>query len=179
MKKARIGTLAASIAVMLVCGHAHAGNSLEVTMHKISSDGVGEKIGVIKIEKSQYGTLLTPQLKGLPAGPRGFHVHQNPDCGPGKKDGEVKAGLAAGGHLEGSHGKHAGPFTASGHLGDLPALVVEADGSATQPVLAPKITPEQMQGHALMIHAGGDTYSEPPELGGGGARIACGVIGKL
>jgi Cu-Zn family superoxide dismutase len=28
-----------------------------------------------------------------------------------------------------------------------------------------------------MIHAGGDTYSDmPAPLGGGGARLACGVI---
>jgi hypothetical protein len=28
-----------------------------------------------------------------------------------------------------------------------------------------------------MIHAGGDTYSDAPEpLGGGGPRIACGVV---
>ncbi|WP_324128836.1 superoxide dismutase family protein, partial [Acinetobacter baumannii] len=28
-----------------------------------------------------------------------------------------------------------------------------------------------------MIHAGGDNYSDSPQpLGGGGARIACGVI---
>jgi superoxide dismutase, Cu-Zn family len=30
-----------------------------------------------------------------------------------------------------------------------------------------------------MIHAGGDNYADQPQpLGGGGARIACGVIGK-
>jgi Cu-Zn family superoxide dismutase len=32
---------------------------------------------------------------------------------------------------------------------------------------------------ALMIHAGADNYSDTPEtLGGGGARIACGVTAK-
>ena len=35
----------------------------------------------------------------------------------------------------------------------------------------------QLAGKALMIHAGGDNYSdEPKPLGGGGARVACGVI---
>jgi Cu-Zn family superoxide dismutase len=30
-----------------------------------------------------------------------------------------------------------------------------------------------------MLHAGGDNHSDhPAPLGGGGARIACGVIGK-
>ena len=34
-----------------------------------------------------------------------------------------------------------------------------------------------MEGHALMIHAGGDNYADAPKpLGGGGERIACGVV---
>ena len=34
-----------------------------------------------------------------------------------------------------------------------------------------------VKGRAIMIHAGGDNYSDQPApLGGGGARIACGVI---
>lgn len=36
---------------------------------------------------------------------------------------------------------------------------------------------EALEGHALIIHAGGDNYSDAPApLGGGGARLACGVI---
>ena len=32
-------------------------------------------------------------------------------------------------------------------------------------------------GRSIMIHEGGDSYSDKPApLGGGGARIACGVI---
>jgi len=34
-----------------------------------------------------------------------------------------------------------------------------------------------LHGHALMVHAGGDNHDDhPAPLGGGGARIACGVI---
>jgi Cu-Zn family superoxide dismutase len=33
------------------------------------------------------------------------------------------------------------------------------------------------QGHAIIIHEGGDNYSDTPKpLGGGGSRIACGVV---
>jgi Cu-Zn family superoxide dismutase len=36
---------------------------------------------------------------------------------------------------------------------------------------------EAVRGHALVIHAGGDNFSDQPApLGGGGARIACGAI---
>jgi Cu-Zn family superoxide dismutase len=34
-----------------------------------------------------------------------------------------------------------------------------------------------VKGRSLMIHAGGDNYADQPApLGGGGARVACGVI---
>ena len=33
-------------------------------------------------------------------------------------------------------------------------------------------------GRALMIHAGGDNYTDNPENGGGTGRIACGVVPK-
>ena len=62
--------------------------------------------------------------------------------------------------------------------GDLPSLFVDADGKAEQPVLAPRLkSPEELKGHALMVHAGGDNHADHPKpLGGGGARVACGVI---
>jgi Cu-Zn family superoxide dismutase len=49
---------------------------------------------------------------------------------------------------------------------------------ATSPVLAPRLKKlEDVKGRALMIHAGGDNYSDTPaKLGGGGARMACGLI---
>ena len=86
-------------------------------------------------------------------------------------------GLAAGGHYDPANtGKHLGPY-AQGHLGDLPALYVDADGTATTPVLAPRLKLEDLAGRSIMIHAGGDNYSDSPKsLGGGGARVACGTI---
>ena len=54
---------------------------------------------------------------------------------------------------------------------------VGSDGKATYPVLAPRLKAEDFKGHALMVHAGGDNHSDHPEkLGGGGARVACGVV---
>jgi Cu/Zn superoxide dismutase len=35
----------------------------------------------------------------------------------------------------------------------------------------------EIRGRSIMVHTGGDNYSDTPApLGGGGARIACGVI---
>jgi Cu-Zn family superoxide dismutase len=108
---------------------------------------------------------------------RGFHIHENPSCAALEKDGKPVAGLGAGGHYDPTHsGKHAGP-AGDGHAGDLPALSVAADGTATHTVIAPKLKIADIIGRAIIIHAGSDNYSDNPQpLGGGGARIACGII---
>lgn len=44
-------------------------------------------------------------------------------------------------------------------------------------MLAPRLKLADLQGRAIMIHAGGDNYAdEPSKLGGGGSRVACGVV---
>ena len=57
-------------------------------------------------------------------------------------------------------------------------LTVLHDGTATNPVLAPRLKKlDEVRGHSIMIHAGGDNHSDhPAPLGGGGPRMACGVI---
>jgi Cu-Zn family superoxide dismutase len=38
-------------------------------------------------------------------------------------------------------------------------------------------TVAEVKGRSIMIHAGGDNYSDQPvPLGGGGGRTACGVV---
>jgi Cu-Zn family superoxide dismutase len=147
---------------------------LSIAMHRI--DGGGAAIGTVTAEDSAAGLALRPDLGGLPPGAHGFHVHENPDCGPGEKDGAEQPGLAAGHHYDpAGTGRHEGP-TGAGHLGDLPVLTVGEDGKATDPVVAPRLKLADLAGRALMIHAAGDNYSDQPEKGGGGgARIACGV----
>ncbi|BES72877.1 superoxide dismutase family protein [Marinobacter nanhaiticus D15-8W] len=150
--------------------------SMDIEMHKVSADGVGESIGTITVRDHEEGVLFEPDLEGLDTGLHGFHLHQNPDCKPAEKDGEMTAAASAGGHLNPSNGEHHGPFE-EGHLGDLPTLYFDDSGKATLPVLAPRLEYSDLDGRALVIHAGGDNYaSEPEPLGGGGARVACGVI---
>jgi Cu-Zn family superoxide dismutase len=86
--------------------------------------------------------------------------------------------MAAGDHYdpEGTD-RHAGPY-GDGHLGDLPNLIVEADGTATIPVLAPRLSVSEIYDRSIMIHAEPDRYDEHEthHHGKGGARIYCGVI---
>jgi len=148
-----------------------------VRMNLVNEQGIGKSIGTVTISEGPNGLVFTPQLVGLAQGMHGFHVHQNPDCAAGVKDGMPTPGLAAGGHYDpAATGKHEGPM-GKGHLGDLPMLVVDADGVAMIAVVAPRLKMADVKGRSLIIHAGGDNYSDQPApLGGGGARIACGVI---
>ena len=148
-----------------------------VKVSLVNEQGVGNEIGTITASDSKFGLILTPQLSDLAPGLHGFHVHDKPDCSHAMKDGKAVPALAAGGHYDPANaGKHEGPY-GNGHLGDLPALNISADGKATLPVLAPRLKVADIKGRSLMIHAGGDNYSDKPApLGGGGARVACGVV---
>ncbi|MFJ5384973.1 superoxide dismutase [Cu-Zn] SodC [Pectobacterium sp. CHL-2024] len=153
--------------------------STTVTLNEALPTGTGGSIGEVSIAETPYGLLFTPNLKGLEAGIHGFHVHENASCEPAEQDGKPVPALAAGGHLDPKKtGKHLGPYNDQGHLGDLPGLVVNADGTSTYPILAPRIKLlSEVKNHALMVHVGGDNYADTPaKLGGGGARMACGVI---
>jgi superoxide dismutase, Cu-Zn family len=163
--------------IAMVATAAHA-KTLTVAMNKIDDKGVGTMVGVLQLEDTNEGLKITPSLNGLPPGQHGFHVHEKSDCAPGNDKGRQAAGMAAGGHLDPRHsGKHLGPESTEGHAGDMPVLVVDADGSAKTPVVAPHLSVDAVTGHSIMIHAGGDNYSDQPApLGGGGARIACGKL---
>jgi Cu-Zn family superoxide dismutase len=149
---------------------AHAASSLTIPIFLVDANGPTKAIGTVKAEDGISGVLFTPDLHSLPPGVHGFHIHQNPSCD--------KGAMAAGGHLDPVQTeKHQGPFQANGHLGDLPVLIVNSEGRSTLPLLAPRFKLSDLPGHALVIHAGSDNYADTPEkLGGGGARIACGII---
>ena len=163
----------------LACSASAFAAETTVTLGIADAKGAGASIGTVRIVETRYGLAFYPELKGLPPGLHGFHVHENPSCSPADRDGAPVAALAAGGHLDpAATKKHAEPW-GDGHLGDLPALYVAADGTASNPVLAPRLTKlADVARRSLMVHVGGDNHADhPAPLGGGGARLACGVIG--
>ena len=174
MRSLHLGLLAG----LTLAGGASA-QELGVTMHAITTEGIGEPIGSLTIASTPSGATFTGQVQGLPAGEHGFHVHEHGDCAPGPDDtGKVVAGGAAGKHWDPQDtAAHRGP-EGDGHMGDVPLIVANPDGTADIAATAPRIADvAQLRGKALMIHAGGDNYSdEPKPNGGGGERIACGVI---
>ena len=140
-------------------------------LDKNANKDAGEVVAI----QTPYGVAFFPNLKGLEAGLHGFHIHENADCGATDKG----LGMKAGGHYDPDKtGTHSFAWDDKGHKGDLPALFVDSEGNANNPVLTPKIKDlNEIKNRSLMIHFGGDNHSDKPApLGGGGARMACGVI---
>ena len=164
-------------AALALSGAAQAAE-LTVSMSAATAQGAGASLGSVRIAETPYGLAFYPQLTGLAPGLHGFHVHEKPSCDPAEKDGAAVAALGAGGHLDPAGSKKHGEPWGDGHLGDLPPLYVAADGTATAPVLAPRLKLADVRQRSLMVHAGGDNHADHPQpLGGGGARVGCGVIG--
>lgn len=170
-------TLALASLVVLPAALAQAGTAkAEVSL--VTAEGIGTSVGTVVITDVEGGITLDVQLKGLPAGTHGFHIHEKGDCGPATDaTGKMGAALAAGGHFDPlKTGRHLGPGN-GGHEGDLPVLTVKEDGTVNEIMTVKGLSTSAIKHLALMIHEGGDNYSDTPKpLGGGGTRIACGVI---
>ncbi len=158
---------------------AEKGSYVTSDVYFVDAQGAGARVGSITFMNVQDDMLeIKTDLKGLPPGKHGMHIHEVADCGPKSLDGKTTGpALAAGGHYDPAHtGKHMGPG-GQGHRGDLPVLTVAADGTAKIVTVVPGLRVSELKDRSVIIHAGADNYSDQPQaLGGGGARIACGVI---
>lgn len=110
--------------------------------------------------------MFKPNPKNLAPGAHGFHVHKRGNCGPSEKNGKRQAGLAA--------GEHFNPHP-TGKV--LAVLTVNVDDRASQAMTAAHLKLADVKGHSIIICKGGDNFADAPKpLGGGDARVACGVI---
>lgn len=172
---AGLGVSVVTAALMAMASAASA-DQVVVKMNAISASGVGDPVGTITLSDSAEGMKLAFTLRNMPPGDHGAHIHENPSCGPGEKDGQMVAGLAAGDHYDPAHtGHHMGP-NGAGHMGDLEVVSIDPSGMDTEITTAKRLHVSDIRGRSLVIHAGGDNYSDNPANGGGGARIACGII---
>lgn len=138
-------------------------------------DTSGARVGVATFSGSGDGTQLSVSVSGLAPGRHGMHIHETGACTPPKFE-------SAGGHFNPDGGQHGELNPQGPHAGDLPNLVVEADGSADTSLTvagallaegaASMLGPEQ---RALVIHADPDDLKTDPS-GNSGARVVCGVI---
>lgn len=169
MKRIRATIILTTLALGVVVSTQLLANTIRIPMFNIQPKKP-YYIGYVIAKDTKHGLLLTPNLHPLPPGVHGFHIHSKANCS--------QHGKKAGSHLDPKHtNKHLGPYSNKGHLGDLPVLYVNKKGEAKRPVLAPRLNTKLIRKHSLMIHVGGDNYSDKPTInGGGGARLACGVI---
>jgi Cu-Zn family superoxide dismutase len=142
-------------------------------------DRDGKTVGTATMTEEARGVRIEIQAANLPAGRHGFHIHDAGRCEPPQF-------TSAGGHFNPGALKHGMENAAGPHGGDLPNLVIGADGTGSLTVLNPYITLAggdsgaslfHPGGTALVIHAGPDDYYTDP-AGNSGERIACGVITK-
>lgn len=117
---------------------------------------------------------LHVEVRGLPAGAHGIHLHAVGLCA-------ATDFASAGSHLNPGGKAHGSENPAGSHLGDLPNLIVRESGAGSLDFLLPgsrsEILPQivDSDGAAIVIHANADDYRTDPS-GASGARIACGVL---
>lgn len=174
------GLLAVGAAASAQAAHDHAAMAAPAaTAPTVRADVIGldgKKLGLVVLQQTPAGVLITANVKGLPAGEHGFHFHQKGLCQPATKFD------SAGGHFAGGDHQH-GYMSAKGpHGGDMPNQRVGADGVLETQILNTGVTLSSglkslvgADGSALVIHAAPDDYASQPS-GNAGGRIACAVI---
>ncbi len=159
----------------------------------ILRNAAGDRVGRVTFEEEEglvhVRVKVDAPLATLSAGFHGFHVHETGACTP--------TFAAAGFHLDLADGTGSGGTAHPNEAGDMPVLLVNADGTAEA-----RFTTDRFQiadllegdGTALIVHAGRDNYANIParylappatitavdqatkDTGDAGARNACGVI---
>lgn len=141
----------------------------------------GEKVGDALLEETPHGVLITAEFTNLPPGAHALHIHEFGKCDP--TPGAKGPFTSAGGHLNPGGKKHGFKSPEGKHEGDLPNVIIAADGKERVQILAgaatlkkgPKNSLLDADGTSLVMHAKEDDHVTDP-AGAAGDRIACGVI---
>ena len=140
-------------------------------------DPSGRVVGQASFTEDGSGVQISVQVRELPAGEHGIHIHAVGRCDPPDF-------MSAGGHFNPSQRLHGLQNPQGSHEGDLPNLAVLPDGTAaytasntmlTLGLGNPAASVFDADGSALVIHADPDDQTTDP-TGNSGGRIACGVI---
>ena len=138
----------------------------------------GAIVGKVTFEQTPTGVLMSVDVRGLPPGAHGIHLHATGSCAPDFK--------AATGHINPGKVVHGLRNPAGPDNGDLPNLYAAADGTAraefftTRVSVAGEAAPALLDedGSAVIIHESPDDHMTQP-IGGAGRRIGCGIVSKL
>jgi Cu-Zn family superoxide dismutase len=137
----------------------------------------GQPVGTAKLDQLNSGVRVILEMRGMPPGAHGVHIHEAGKCDP-------PAFTSAGGHFNPSGKQHGALNPQGSHAGDLPNITIGSDGTGRLESMSEAISigsgPMSLfdaDGSALVVHAGPDDFKTDP-AGNSGARIACGVIVK-
>ena len=138
----------------------------------------GAPVGTVRLSERDGRIVVAAKVDGLEPGFHGFHVHAIGSCvGPDF--------ASAGGHL------NLGGVSHPEHVGDMPVLLVNADGTAKATFGTDRFRLADLfgrDGSAIIVHAGPDNYANIPDrydpdpdettlaTGDSGGRVACGVV---
>ncbi|MFL0507044.1 superoxide dismutase family protein [Ureibacillus sp. 179-F W5.1 NHS] len=136
----------------------------------------GKEIGHMEMTEGADGVLISLGLTEIPEGEHGIHIHEVGKC-------EKPSFESAGAHFNPLDKQHGINNPKGPHLGDLPNITAEQDGTVQVEFVAKNITLEKgmenslfdADGSAIVIHEKADDYVTDP-AGNSGGRIACGVI---
>ncbi|WP_068806886.1 superoxide dismutase family protein [Thauera phenolivorans] len=142
-------------------------------------DRDAKPVGSVSLSEGPHGVLIHVSAKGLPPGPKAIHIHSVGTC-----EDPDKGFVASKGHLNPDGRKHGLMNPEGPDAGDLPVIVVHADGSVEAEMFTTLASLSgggqranilDEDGAALVIHENRDDHVTQP-IGGAGARIACGVV---
>lgn len=139
-------------------------------------DADGKHVGLATLQEDKDGVKIRVEVKGVPAGLHGVHIHAVGKC-------EAPKFASAGGHFNPGQKKHGLKNAEGPHGGDLPNMYVTSVGGVYEAVTkavtlkAGGASVFDSDGSAIVIHAAADDYATDP-AGNSGDRIACGVITK-
>lgn len=140
-------------------------------------DAQGRSRARASVEQSGDSLRVRIEATGMTAGAYGAHVHTTGRC-------DAPAFTTAGPHWNPTGQMHGKDNPKGMHKGDLPNLMVGADGRGSLEYTIPHailsgMLPTKLvdeDGAAVVIHARPDDYRTDPS-GNSGDRIACGVLG--
>ena len=138
-------------------------------------DSAGATVGTATFRQAQPGVRIDVELRGLPDGAHGIHIHAVGSCAPVDF-------ASAGPHFNHEGKKHGVMNPAGPHTGDLPNIVAANGRSTAYTTTTLRVALDagptslfDADGSALVVHAAPDDDVTDP-AGNSGARIMCGVI---
>jgi Cu-Zn family superoxide dismutase len=173
-----LAPLVGMAALALTVGAVTAGGAIHARATIV--DGIGAAVGWARFTEDAAGRVhVNVKVEGLTPGLHGIHIHGVGLC-------EGPTFTTAGTHHNPLGAAHGLDDPAGAHAGDLPNLIVNAEGRGHLDVVSDRAALSSLavslvsvfdaNGSALIIHALEDDQQATTATGNSGARIACGVI---